>query len=78
MDSESDYCVGEKRNQRTRRRGSALADETIRTGYRKYKIVAHEPIACFRINVPRDEIIAEAMRNWAVVLEEIVQRYWPQ
>ncbi len=50
----------------------------VRTGYRKYKIIAREPIACSRDAVPRDEAIAAAMQKWAEVLEEIVRCYWPQ
>jgi lauroyl/myristoyl acyltransferase len=50
----------------------------VRTGYRKYKIIAHEPIICARTDAPRDEIIANAMQRWAVVLEEIVRIYWQQ
>jgi phosphatidylinositol dimannoside acyltransferase len=50
----------------------------VRTGYRKYKIVAREPIACSRSSGARDQVIAQAMQNWARVLEEIVGEYWPQ
>ena len=50
----------------------------VRTGYRKYKIIAREPIACFRGGGPRDQIIAEAMQNWAGVLAEIVADCWSQ
>ena len=50
----------------------------VRTGYRKYKIIAREPISSFRGNGSRDQAIGEAMQNWAQVLEEIVQSYWPQ
>ena len=50
----------------------------VRTGYRKYKILAREPIVCAGTAVSRDEIIAEAMKRWAAVLEEIVHHYWPQ
>ena len=50
----------------------------VRIGYRKYKIIAREPIVCLRGNGSRDEVIAEAMQNWAQVLEEIVRCYWPQ
>ena len=50
----------------------------VRTGYRKYKIIAREPIVCLRGNASRDEVIAEAMQNWGQVLEEIVRCYWPQ
>lgn len=50
----------------------------VRTGYRKYKIVAREPIAAFRGNRSCEEAIAAAMQNWSRVLEEIVRTYWPQ
>jgi lauroyl/myristoyl acyltransferase len=49
-----------------------------RTGFRKYKIIAREPIVCFRGSGSRDEVIADAMRNWARVLEEIVECHWQQ
>jgi lauroyl/myristoyl acyltransferase len=50
----------------------------VRTGFRKYKIIAREPIVCSRGGGPRDEIIADAMQRWAQVLEEIVTCYWQQ
>jgi lauroyl/myristoyl acyltransferase len=50
----------------------------IRTGYRKYKIIAREPIVCSRSGGSRDEVIAEAMQRWARVLEEIVKCHWQQ
>jgi lauroyl/myristoyl acyltransferase len=63
----------------------SLASETpiyplfiVRTGYRKYKIIAREPIVSFRNAASRDEVIAGAMQNWARVLEEVVSCYWPQ
>ena len=63
----------------------SLASETpiyplfiVRTGYRKYKIIAREPIVSFRNAASRDEVIADAMQNWARVLEEVVSCYWPQ
>ena len=63
----------------------ALAAETpvyplfiIRTGYRKYKIVARPPIVCSRSGRSRDEAVNEAMQTWAKVLEEIAACYWPQ
>ena len=63
----------------------SLASETpiyplfiVRTGYRTYKIIAREPIVSFRNAAPRDEVIADAMQNWARVLEEVVSCYWPQ
>jgi len=63
----------------------SLASETpiyplfiVRTGYRKYKIIAREPILPFRNAASRDVVIADAMQNWARVLEEVVSCYWPQ
>ena len=50
----------------------------VRTGYRKYKIIAREPIVCSRGSGSRDEVIAEAMKRWAQVLEEIVESHWQQ
>jgi lauroyl/myristoyl acyltransferase len=50
----------------------------VRTGYRKYRIIAREPIACARTGATRDQIIAEAMQRWATVLEKTVWTYWPQ
>ncbi|HEY6071614.1 MAG TPA: lysophospholipid acyltransferase family protein [Chthoniobacterales bacterium] len=50
----------------------------VRTGYRKYKIVAREPVTCFRSDGTRDQIMAEAMQVWASVLEGILREYWPQ
>jgi len=50
----------------------------VRIGYRKYKIIAREPISCFRGQGLPDQVIADAMQNWARVLEEITRTYWPQ
>ena len=50
----------------------------VRTAHRKYKIIACEPIVCFRGNGSREDMIAEAMQNWARVLEAVVHSYWPQ
>jgi lauroyl/myristoyl acyltransferase len=50
----------------------------VRTGHRRYKIVACEPILCARNGESRDEIIAAAMQRWAEVLQEITRTYWPQ
>jgi lauroyl/myristoyl acyltransferase len=50
----------------------------VRTGYRKYKIIAREPIVASRASGSREEVIAAAMQTWARVLEEIVRRHWPQ
>jgi len=50
----------------------------VRTAYRKYKVIAREPIVCFRGSGTREEIIGKAMQTWAHTLEEIVRDYWPQ
>jgi lauroyl/myristoyl acyltransferase len=50
----------------------------VRTGYRKYKIIAREPIVCSRGSGSRDQVIADAMQRWAEVLEEIVNCHWQQ
>jgi len=50
----------------------------IRTGYRKYKIVARQPMVCSRGSPSREETLAVAMQNWTNVLGEIVATYWPQ
>ena len=50
----------------------------VRTGYRKYKIIARQPIVCARNTGSRDEVIAKAMQQWAKVLQEITRAYWPQ
>ena len=50
----------------------------VRTGRRRYKIVAREPIVCERNGAPRDQVIANAMQRWAEVLQEMTKSYWPQ
>lgn len=50
----------------------------VRIGYRKYKILAREPIVPLRGEGSRDQVVAEAMQRWARVLEEILRNYWPQ
>jgi phosphatidylinositol dimannoside acyltransferase len=50
----------------------------IRTGYRKYKIIAHEPIACSLDNRSREEKVSMAMQRWANLLEKKVTKYWRQ
>jgi phosphatidylinositol dimannoside acyltransferase len=50
----------------------------VRIGYRKYKIVALEPIAPFRCEGSRDQVVADSMQRWARVLEEILRNDWSQ
>jgi phosphatidylinositol dimannoside acyltransferase len=50
----------------------------VRAGYRRYKIVAGEPIACLRSGQSRDQDVAAAMAQWAGVLEKAIADWWPQ
>lgn len=50
----------------------------VRIGYRKYKIIARDPIICAKDRQSRDEQIAGAMQKWSQTLETIVRQYWPQ
>jgi phosphatidylinositol dimannoside acyltransferase len=50
----------------------------VRIGFRKYKIVARQPIVCTKDRQSREEQIAAAMQEWSRTLEEIVREYWPQ
>jgi len=50
----------------------------VRAGYRKYKIVAREPILCQRTDRSRDAVIGTAMQQWAEILQRISRAYWPQ
>jgi phosphatidylinositol dimannoside acyltransferase len=50
----------------------------VRIGYRKYRIVALEPIAPFRREGSRDQVVADSMQRWARVLEEILRNDWSQ
>jgi lauroyl/myristoyl acyltransferase len=63
----------------------SLASETpifplfiVRIGYRKYRVIACEPIVFTRGNGSRDEQIAQAMAQWSAVLEKTVRLYWSQ
>ena len=50
----------------------------VRTGHRKYKIVAREPIVCPANGHSKEERRAEAMHSWSQTLENNVRRYWRQ
>ena len=50
----------------------------VRSGFRKYKIIARQPIVARQGEGGRDAQIESAMRQWSCVLEETVRRYWPQ
>jgi lauroyl/myristoyl acyltransferase len=50
----------------------------VRSGYRKYRITAREPIVCSGNQASRDDQIAGAMRQWAKVLEVNIRRRWQQ
>jgi lauroyl/myristoyl acyltransferase len=50
----------------------------VRAGYRKYKIIAREPISCSKNAKSREEEISAAMQHWSGVLEEDIRAHWPQ
>ena len=50
----------------------------VRTGYRKYRIIACTPITLLPDGRSREEKISTAMQRWAELLEENVKIYWPQ
>jgi phosphatidylinositol dimannoside acyltransferase len=50
----------------------------IRAGYRRYRVIAREPIVCVRSEGPRDAQIAAALQRWADVLSGTVRIFWPQ
>lgn len=50
----------------------------IRAGFRKYKVVAYEPIQMDRSGHSRDEQIARAMARWSSVLEDVIRHNWSQ
>jgi lauroyl/myristoyl acyltransferase len=50
----------------------------VRSGYRQYKIITHEPITCARSSKSRDEDVASAMQEWSAVLENEIMIHWRQ
>ena len=50
----------------------------VRSGYRKYRIIVCEPIACTRSGQSREDDVASAMEQWSRVLEEIIRQHWNQ
>ena len=50
----------------------------VRIGYRKYKIIAREPVVVARNESSRDENISTAMQQWSRTLESVVREWWPQ
>ena len=50
----------------------------VRLGYRRYKIIVREPIACVRTTRPREDDLAEAMTLWSRVLEDVTSEHWNQ
>lgn len=49
-----------------------------RSGYRRYGIIAREPIICSGNNRSRDDQIDSAMQKWCQVLEETIAKNWHQ
>jgi lauroyl/myristoyl acyltransferase len=50
----------------------------VRSGYRKYRIIAREPIICHGGAMSREEIVSAAMQQWTRILERLTQQYWSQ
>jgi lauroyl/myristoyl acyltransferase len=50
----------------------------VRSGHRKYRIIAREPIICVRTGRSRQEDIASATMRWSQVLESLVREHWSQ
>lgn len=49
----------------------------VRTGFRAYRIIAHQPITCLK-NGSRDEVVRQVLEEWSAVLEGMIRDYWPQ
>jgi lauroyl/myristoyl acyltransferase len=50
----------------------------VRSGFRKYKIIARPPIVAPHGEAGRDAQIESAMQQWSGLLEETIRRHWPQ
>jgi lauroyl/myristoyl acyltransferase len=50
----------------------------LREGFRKYKIIADQPIICRKSDRPRELEISSALQEWSAVLEKTIQRHWRQ
>lgn len=50
----------------------------VRSGYRAYRFITRPPIVCARSRDSREKDIAASMQQWADVLSEVIQKYWPQ
>ncbi|MDQ3314561.1 MAG: hypothetical protein M3505_08025 [Verrucomicrobiota bacterium] len=50
----------------------------VRSGYRRYRIVACEPISVARSGCDRAANVAAAVSAWCVVLEEMIAEHWRQ
>jgi lauroyl/myristoyl acyltransferase len=50
----------------------------VRTGYRKYRIIVREPLACARSGKSRQDDINATMQSWTHVLEAVIGEHWDQ
>jgi lauroyl/myristoyl acyltransferase len=50
----------------------------VRSGYRRYKIIARQPIICERSGRGREEDIAAALQQWSAALEDVIGLHWDQ
>ncbi len=50
----------------------------VRTSFRRYKIIARQPIECRRAGGDRETAMAEAMLRWSRTLESVIAAHWSQ
>ena len=49
-----------------------------RAGFRRYRVIVHEPLFVRRAEGSRDEAIVVAVQRWCGVLEGVIARHWSQ
>jgi phosphatidylinositol dimannoside acyltransferase len=50
----------------------------VRLKYRAYKIIVRDPIICERGGSSREEVVDAGLRQWSLVLQDVIQRHWDQ
>jgi lauroyl/myristoyl acyltransferase len=50
----------------------------VRSGYRRYRIIAYPPIACEPTGRGRGEDFAAPLQQWSAALEDVIRRHWDQ
>lgn len=49
----------------------------VRTGFRAYRIIAHQPITCLKEG-SREEVVRRALEEWSTVLEKMIRDHSTQ